>query len=134
MAESFTFTKVMVSDLETASGFYEEVFGLRVAHRIETGTDGDRMEEVFLATGPGPTLALVKVDRVPPSAGEVVLGFSTSDITALFGRADQAGGTIERPPLASAATHGYTVGILTDPYGHRIEVVEVHRDGRKAAS
>jgi predicted enzyme related to lactoylglutathione lyase len=126
VAESFTFTKVTVSDIETASGFYEEVFGLRVAHRIEAGTDGDRMEEVFLATGPGPTLALVKVDRVTPSAGEVVLGFSTSDITALCNRAERAGATIERPPRASESTQGYTVGILTDPEGHRIEVVEVH--------
>ena len=57
--EAFTFTKMIVADLMSASEFYADVFGLAVARRIEATIDGSPMEEVFLATGAGPTLALV---------------------------------------------------------------------------
>jgi predicted enzyme related to lactoylglutathione lyase len=128
VTESFTFTKLLVRDLTTASAFYEDVFGLAVAHRIEVeaSADGDHTEEVFLATGEGPTLALVcHPDREPPVVGGVVIGFTTTDIVELFRRAEGRGAVVERPPSASSATHGYTVGTLVDADGHRIEVVEV---------
>ena len=124
--EAFTFTKVIVADLTAASAFYADVFGLEVAQRIEATIDGSPMEEVFLATGAGPTLALVSyADREPPVAGELVLGFSTDDVTSLFDRAAKRGATVVRPPGASEATHGYMVGILADPDGHLVEVVEL---------
>jgi predicted enzyme related to lactoylglutathione lyase len=123
---SYTFTKMLVSNLDVASAFYAEVFGLEVAHRIEKVVGRDRMEEVFLATGDGPTLALVCYpDRDVPPTGELVLGFSTDDIAELFERATRRGATVARPPSASEATHGYAIGILADPDGHRVEVVEL---------
>jgi lactoylglutathione lyase len=126
MAVSYTFTKVMVGNLDAASAFYADVFGLEVAHHIEEVVGGDRMEEVFLATGDGPTLALVCYpDRDLPPTGELVLGFTTDDIAELFERATRHGATVARPPSASEATHGYAVGILADPDGHCVEVIEL---------
>ena len=124
---SWSFTKVVVADLDAEVAFYHDVFGLDEAHRIKGGLDGVEFEEVFFASGAHPpVLGLVTYpDRQDPAVGETVIGFSTPDIAVLFDRAKRHGGTIRREPMNSDESLGFTVGLLEDPEGHLIEVLEV---------
>jgi lactoylglutathione lyase len=124
---TWSFTKVVVVDLDAEVAFYQDVFGLQEGHRLKGGLEGALFEEVFFARGEGPpVLGLVMyVDRQPPPVGESVIGFSTPDIAAVFERARRHGGTVRREPINSEQSHGFTVGLLEDPEGHVIEVVEI---------
>jgi predicted enzyme related to lactoylglutathione lyase len=123
---TWSFTKVVVADLDTEVAFYRDVFGLAEAHRIEGVLDETAFEEVFFATSEQPpVLGLVSYpDRQAPPVGETVIGFSTPDITALFERAKRHGGTVRLEPMNSEGSLGFTVGLLEDPEGHGIEVIE----------
>lgn len=124
---TWSFTKVVVHDLEAEVAFYREVFGLEEAHRIKGGLDQAAFEEVFFTSAAqSPVLGLVSyLDRQAPPVGETVIGFSTPDLVALFERARRHGGTIRRDAMNSEESHGYTVGLLDDPEGHGIEVIQV---------
>ena len=123
---TWSFTKVLVADLETEVAFYRDVFGLEEAHRMKAGLDSDPAEEVFFATHQGyPVLGLVTyLHRQPPPVGETIIGISVPDIRAAFERAKHCGGKVAREPTTSEQTHGYTIGLLEDPEGHIIEVLE----------
>lgn len=126
-AASWSFTKVVVANLDAEVAFYRDVFGLEEGHRLKGGLDGAAFEEVFFISGQrSPILGLVSyVDRLPPQVGETVTGFSTPDIAALFERAKHHGGAIRLEPMNSEESLGFTVGLLEDPEGHLIEVLEV---------
>jgi predicted enzyme related to lactoylglutathione lyase len=122
-----SFTKVVVVDLDTEVAVYHDVFGFVEGHRIKGGLQGASFEEVFFTRAEGPpVLGLVMyVDWQPAPVGESVIGFSTPDIAAVFKRARRHGGTVRREPTNSEESHGFTVGLLEDPEGYLIEVVEV---------
>ena len=126
----FGFCKLLVNDLETTAAFYRKVFGLadwkRVAHDNSATTGGPIDEITFRNTAAGgPSLTLLKtLDRRAPPIGEAIMGFITSDLTALLERAKAAGGQVARP-IRDMAEHKVKVAFVKDNEGHLIEVVEL---------
>jgi lactoylglutathione lyase len=123
---TYAFTKLVVRDLEAMRQYYEEAFGLVPIQRVEADIAEAPIEELILGRdgGYGGLILLRWVDAAPPAAGEVILGFTTSDIQALFERAVGAGGKVREAPEPSEPAGGLVVGFIEDPEGHLAEVVE----------
>src|SRR4051812_33562483 len=109
-----------VDDLERASRFYTEAFGLRIGRKL-----GDDFLELLGA--PVPIYLLVQRGGTPPFAGASAprsyarhwsplhLDWVVSDIEAAVRRACDAGATLEQPARQEA--YGW-LALLSDPFGH----------------
>jgi predicted enzyme related to lactoylglutathione lyase len=119
------FTKLLVTDLETSSAFYQSVFGLEENYRVRSQIGDRKIEEILFRSEPGQaTFVLLAFEgATTPSADEVILGFITSDLAGVFDRAVKAGGRVFQAQR-SEPEHGVTVGFVTDNEGHLIEVVQ----------
>jgi len=122
----FSFTKLVVHDLEAMAAYYGAVFGLEQLDRYKTDSLGTPIDEIMLgAQGERTGLILFRyLERDAAVNGEVILGFSTRDIRALFARAESAGGRVEVAPYDPQIPGLSLVGFLADPEGHLAEVVE----------
>lgn len=127
-SSAFSFTKLVVSDLERMAAFYGRVYDLDRIARFQGHIGPDAIDEIMLGTGKemsSASLVLLRfVDRPPPRSGEVILGFTTEDLPALLDRVRAAGGAIhadtkEMPEL------GLRVAFAMDPEGHLAEVVQM---------
>ncbi len=121
----FAFTKLFVDSLETSATFYQRVFGMVITGRVSATMLGDPIDEVIFDTGSDAGLILVKrYGATPPQTDEVALGFMAASIHDLFARAVEAGGSVAQEPAVIPEAGGLTAGLLRDPEGHIIEVVE----------
>jgi predicted enzyme related to lactoylglutathione lyase len=123
---AFTFTKLIVGDLERSAAFYRDVCGLTEVNRIDAESDSGSLTEIILASDPpGPaTLILITYhgEAIAPK-GDSVLGFFTSDIDAFLERLTAAGGTVTSPVKALPEA-GLKYAMTTDPEGHIIEALQ----------
>jgi len=113
-----------VTDVDRAIDFYVKGLGLTVARRIENPTN---TEVPLLLPGGGPTLLLIK-SKTPPAAaaqppriGRVIL--DVADARALEARLTAAGYPL-RHPVTENPTHHVLVGLVLDPDGNELEVVQ----------
>ena len=127
--ETFSFTKLIVHDLEGMVAFYRDVYGLHAVHRVRgESIGGEEIDEIMMS--PDPTaqwssLVLLKyVGRAPSPSGEVILGFTTGDLPALLERVTKAGGRIQAP-IKEMPELKIRVAFATDPEGHLAELVQV---------
>jgi predicted enzyme related to lactoylglutathione lyase len=128
---AFSFTKLVVGDLEREARYYENVFEMARLQRVQADLAGSPLDEIILGTDGGPGLILMNwTEQDAPPAGEVILGFTTTDIGDLFHRALASGGRLRQAP---AEVEGLRVGVLEDPEGHLAEVVEVPEAPRHPA-
>lgn len=126
MTIHFSFTKLVVGDLERCAVFYASAFGLTEQYRVHSEIAGRPIDEIlYEATAPGGgTLVLLRfTDTTEAASAGVITGFVTDAIDALFARAVAAGATVAQA-VADAPEHGVRVGFLADPEGRLIEVVE----------
>lgn len=125
---SFTFTKLMVDDLEKMAAYYQEVYGLNQLQRVQAELAAEPVDEIMM--GPGQqvsteSLTLLKyVKRPNPPRGEVIVGFVTQDLPALLARAQRAGGSLLQD-IREMPEHGVKVAFVKDPEGHLAEVVQL---------
>jgi len=124
----FGFTKLVVSDLDRCGRFYATVFGVEEQYRVHGELAGREMDEILYgATAPGGgSFILLRFADGATGAGAadgVITGFVTDEIDALFARGVDAGGTVAQV-VADAPEHGVRVGVLADPEGRLIEVVQ----------
>ncbi len=124
---SYSFTKLVVRDLDAMTRYYGDVYGLAPIRRVHAEIDGAPIYEIILGRDGsyGGLILLHWVDQPPPSTGEVILGFTTPDIGALFGRAVSGGGMVRAAPAPSEEAGGLVVGLVEDPEAHLAEVVEL---------
>jgi predicted enzyme related to lactoylglutathione lyase len=126
-SSSFSFTKLVVGDLEKMARFYAAAYGLEKIARVQADIGADRIDEIMLSAttevAPGMLVLLRFVDRPPPSAGEVLLGFTTDDLTALVERVCAAGGRVHAPAKEMPEMK-IRVAFVTDPEGHLTELVQ----------
>jgi lactoylglutathione lyase len=128
-SEAFSFTKLIVDDLEKMAAFYRDVYGLHAVNRVRgESIGGEEIDEIMLSADPSAqwsSFVLLKyLGRRPAPSGEVILGFTTADLPGLLERVTKAGGGI----FASAKElpHiGVRVAFATDPEGHLAELVQV---------
>jgi predicted enzyme related to lactoylglutathione lyase len=125
---SFAFTKLVVHDLARMASFYRDVYGLHAVRRIREQIGSEEIDEIMLSADPnsawGSLVLLQYVGRGPSPNGELILGFTTDDLTSLLERVQKAGGAIavslrEMPELK------IRVAFATDPEGHLAEVAQV---------
>ncbi len=125
---TYSFTKLIVDDLEKMASFYSEVYDLDRIEKIHSEIGPDAIDEVLLGVGDQAieaSLILLRfVDKPRPRNGEVILGFMTDDLPALLDRVRAAGGgvhagIVEHPEMK------LRVAFATDPEGHLAEIVEM---------
>jgi predicted enzyme related to lactoylglutathione lyase len=122
----FSFTKIVVSDLEHMADFYAELQQRKPVQRVQAAIDGAPIDEIIFDGGNGVGLVLLKwVSQAAPDATGVIVGFATPDIAAFFARAEAAGAKVRQSPRPIAEAGGRNVGFLEDPEGHLLEVVEM---------
>jgi predicted enzyme related to lactoylglutathione lyase len=125
---SFAFTKLVVDDLERMAAFYDAAYGLRQVARVQAEIGREHIDEIMLSATsgvtPGTLVLLRFVDRPPPRAGEVLLGFTTGDLPALIERVVAAGGAVYAPAKEMPEMK-LRVAFVTDPEGHLTELVQM---------
>lgn len=126
-ADHFSFTKLLVKDLESTATFYKEVCGLTELARVESVIAGRPIKEImFNATGEGAAtfVLLTFTDTQQASSDEVILGFMTTDLPAFVERVKRAGGSVAED-IRVEAEHGVKVAFVHDIEGHLLEVIEL---------
>ncbi len=126
---SFTFTKLIVHDLEKMAAFYRDVYGLHAVKRVRgESIAGEEIDEIMLSPEPnaqwGAIVLLEYVARAPAPNGEVILGFTTDDLPALLERVQKARGRVHAP-IREMPELEIRVAFATDPEGHLAELVQV---------
>jgi predicted enzyme related to lactoylglutathione lyase len=125
---AFSFTKLVVHDVEQMAAFYTEVYGLHAVKRVQERIGAEPIDEIMLSPDPnapfGSLVLLRFSERAAPPTGELILGFTTGDLPALLERVEKAGGAIHAP-LKEMPELGIRVAFATDPEGHLAELVEV---------
>ena len=106
--------------------FYSEVFGLEEVERYQSVIGTEPIDEIMLGVDGelGNGLVLLDfVDRPAPENGELILGFTTDDVEAVYERVLAAGGAVHAAVRQDPGSP-YKVGFIRDPEGHLAEVVE----------
>lgn len=127
---SFSFTKLVVDDLERMAEYYHQVYGLNKLHHVEEpeGVGGEPIAEIIM--GPGETMGAESLvmfkflNRPAPRDQEVILGFITEDLDALAARVLAQGGK-HVGVLKEMPHHGVRVLFTTDPEGRLSENVQL---------
>ena len=125
---SYSFTKLVVDDLEKMAAFYCDVYELDRVARVQARIGADAIDEIMLGVGPemspGSLVLLKFTGKSRPQNGEVILGFTTPDLSALVARVRAAGGGIHAD-IQEMPEMGIRVAFATDPEGHLAELVEM---------
>jgi len=128
MNATFSFTKLVVHDLEKAAAFYRDVYGLHAVQRVQAEIGSEAIDEIMLSHDPNAafgSLVLLKfLPRPAAQPGESILGFVTDDLPALLDRVRAAGGRIHAPIKAMPELK-LRVAFATDPEGHLAEIVQM---------
>lgn len=112
------------TDLDRAMAFYTRGLGLTAAGRIEHGAT---TEIPLLFPGGGAGLLLIatrggtRAPQDPPRIGRVIL--AVPDLKALAARLTAAGYSL-RAPVAEQAGRHVLVGLVADPDGNELELVQ----------
>jgi len=127
--ELFSFTKLVVHDVEKMAAFYREAYGLHAVNRVRgESIGGEPIDEIMLSADPNAqwsSLVLLQyLGRGPSPDGEVILGFTTADLPALLERVRAAGGRLV-DPIRDLPELKVRVAFATDPEGHLAELVQV---------
>lgn len=123
----FSFTKVVVDDLDRCAAFYRAVFGLSELARVDDEIAGEPISEIMFSPtsdGAATFVLLTYRDRSAAAVGEVICGFITPDLEALVARATDAGGRVVDDMRVMPAL-GVKVAFVADVEGHVLEVVEL---------
>jgi len=125
---AFSFTKLVVDDLEKMSAFYCRVYDLKQIARYQGHVGSEAIDEIMLGHGesvsPGSLVLLKYVDRPPARTGELILGFTTNDLARLLEKLQAAGGRIHADTKELTELR-LKVAFATDPEGHLAELVQM---------
>jgi PhnB protein len=111
---------LVVPDGPEATRFYEAAFGAVVLHRVPDGgvaqlaVDG---AEFWIAAGESAELGRFTPASLPGRSVSMIL--TVADPDAAWERAVRAGATPEAPVYEG---HGWRLGSVVDPFGHRWEI------------
>lgn len=122
------YVKLMVGDPDALARFYSGVFGMQEVRRIYEPEHIRPHLEVFLSAGPGDNktqIALMKYLNMPaPTPGEAIIALMVKDVDAAVAAAEAAGGVTVLPAETLEQYDNFRWAIITDPEGHRIEIMQ----------
>lgn len=127
----FSFTKVLVKDLDALAAFYTQVFGFRQLERLiaNAGPGIGEIEEIMLSISGDqatePPLVLFKLLEKPaPKDTDTILGLIVSDLDAVLQRLRAAGGAVvsDNPEHPDSVAK---VAFARDPEGRLLEIVQM---------
>jgi predicted enzyme related to lactoylglutathione lyase len=126
---SFTFSKLIVHDLEKMAAFYRDVYGLHAVNRVRgQSIGGEEIDEIMVSADPnaqyGSLVLLKYLGRGRSPSGELILGFTTDDLPGLLERVRAAGGGVHAP-IKEIPEMNLRVAFATDPEGHLAELVQM---------
>lgn len=128
MAATYSFTKLVVHDLEKMSAYYQAAYGMKEFDRVKADIGGDPIDEIMLgvdsAYGPGSLMLLQFPERSAPTPGAVILGFQTDDLDGLVDRVRAAGGSLYTE-ISESDVAPVRVAFTTDPEGNHAECVQI---------
>jgi lactoylglutathione lyase len=127
-ALAFSFTKLVVSDLERSERFYCDSFGMTVTRRV-TSTDHEfALTEAILSLPGGSgshVLVLTRyLSRAAPPPGAAWTGFVVSDIAGTMVMIEKAGGRVA-VATHDSPDHKFLAALVADPEGHMIELIQL---------
>jgi predicted enzyme related to lactoylglutathione lyase len=125
----YSFSKLIVHDLEKMAAFYRDVYGLHAVHRVRgQSIGGEEIDEIMVSKDPtaqfGSLVLLKYLGRAPSPTGELILGFTTDDLPGLLERVCAAGGGVHAP-IREIPEMKLRVAFATDPEGHLAELVQM---------
>lgn len=113
MSHPIVHIEIPVSNAETGSGFYAELFGWQTHPMPE-------MNYTTFETGDGPRGGFPVADGQMAQAGEVLIYVLTDDVTASLDKAESLGATTLMPKTEIPGIGWF--GIFRDPTGNKIAV------------
>jgi predicted enzyme related to lactoylglutathione lyase len=123
----FSFSKLVVGDLERATAFYQAVCEYGTGYTVEAiMVDRPVRETILSRPGGGAELVLLTFDDgTHPAPGSVISAFNTVNIDAFQARVLAAGGTVV-DPIKELTFNNNTmrVAFFADPEGFVLEVME----------
>jgi predicted enzyme related to lactoylglutathione lyase len=127
----FSFTKVLVKDLDKLAMFFKSVFNMHEVQRVkaDAGAGIGRIEEIMLSISGNmmlePPLVLFKtLDKPSPRESDSILGFTVFNIDEVLTRLESVGGKV----LGETADHPEAVArvaFAADPEGRLLEIVQL---------
>ncbi len=122
------YVKLVVDDPESLADFYINVFGMQEIRRIHKPEHIRPHLEIFLSAGPGESatqIALMKyLNKATPAPGEATTALMVKDVDAIVAAAEAAGGSTVLPAETLKEHNNFRWAIITDPEGHKIEVMQ----------
>lgn len=110
---------VRVADMARSERFYSEVFGMSVTNAVSP-----REHVLRFADTPNTASGVILLLRGENSHGNGGFLVQVPDIDATFARVEAAGGAITRAPRPAAPNAIVRNGVMTDPDGAVIEVMQ----------
>lgn len=125
-ALAFSFTKLVVADLDAAERFYCGVFGMQRLRKLGTDEYQYSLDEVILSLGQaGHVLIVTRYRERPcPPAGAAWTGFIVPDIAGTLAEIEAAGGRVE-VAVHQNPENAVLAAIAADPDGHLIEIIQM---------
>lgn len=128
--QSFSFTKILVNDLEAQFSFYSTVFGRTEKTRCDFDGRADPLAEIIMTSADGTDRSLVLLhykNRPAPAPGSAVIGFEVSGIDAVVQRVADAGGTVTEPPrlMTNIGSRSPSSKIRKDTYWRSLNAFEL---------
>ncbi len=123
----FSFSKLVVRDLESATAFYQAACQYGEGYTVEaTMADRPIRETILSRPGGGAELVLLTYpDGEHPAPGSVISAFNTVDLDAFQARVLAAGGTVVEPIKALTFNNNtMRVAFFSDLEGFVLEVME----------
>lgn len=126
LTSRYSFTKLVVPDLQAAAAFYRAVFGYGEGQFVRATIAGRPMEEIIFLRGDGEAglILLQYLEGPKPSPSGVILGYGTNDLDAFQARVLAAGGSVVEPIAPLASVPNMRVAFFADPDGYFLEVLE----------
>ena len=128
LSTRYSFTKLVVHDLEKMAAFYKQVYDLQQIARIQAQIGPDPIDEIILGVGndmsQSSIILLKYIERPASQSRELIQGWSTDDLPALLDRVRAAGGSVA-VDLEVKPEMKIKVAFATDPEGHLAELIQM---------